>query len=95
MNELPEISSYGKYESSNYGMNTILLELKDIHLYYSYKTIVAYVDFVDGLTICKNDFSVTTGKHLNWISEDKSRRIPVDIFKIKLNAALKRQFKDQ
>ena len=90
MPELPEISSYGKYESSNYGMNTIRLDLSSLTLYYSYKTIIAYRDNKDGLVISDNDWSTTTGKHLNWILEDKSYRLDFDQFQIKLNAALKR-----
>ena len=90
MTELPSISSYGKYESSNYGMNTIRLDLSSLTLYYSYKTIVAYYDHQDGLVISDNVWSSTTGKHLNWINEDKSIRLDFDQFQIKRDAALKR-----
>ncbi|GAG12601.1 unnamed protein product [marine sediment metagenome] len=90
MTEIPNISSYGNYESSNYGMNTIRLGLSSITLYYSYKTIVAYSDFTDGLTVCDNVWSTTTGKHLNWIDDDHSIRLPFEQFEIKLQAALDR-----
>ena len=95
MRNLPSISSYGKYSSDNYGMNTVRLSFSGIVLYYSYKTIVAYDDFTDNLVVRENDFSVTTGKHLNWINDNHYSRIPGDEFEIKLQAALERQFKDQ
>lgn len=91
---LPSISSYGQYESDNYGVNTLCVDLNNIKLYYSYKTIVAYYDIADGLTVCENAWSVTTGKHLNWIDNgNKKSRLPFDEFKAKLNAALERHIK--
>jgi len=54
-------------------------------LYYSYETIIAFRD-EHGLTISKNVWSMTTGKHLNYICTDKSLRIPYEQFKAKLNA---------
>jgi len=43
-------------------------------VYFSYKTPIAFRGS-KGLIIRKNDWSVTTGKHLNWICDDKTARI--------------------
>lgn len=86
--ELPKISSYGQYASDNYGLNTLIVDLGTIRLYYSYQTIVAYWTAADGLVISKNQWSTTTGKHLSWIHPDKTRRIPYDEFTVKLQAAI-------
>ena len=64
---LPRVSGYGHYASDNYGLNTLRIDLGSLVLYYSYETIVAYYDYQDGLVVCENTWSVTTGKHLNWI----------------------------
>ena len=75
INSLPKIGSYGNYSSSNYGVHTKYIDLKNITLYYSYETIVAYEDIQDGLIVHKNIWGVTTGKHLNWINDDHSIRL--------------------
>jgi hypothetical protein len=90
MTQLPNVSSYGRYSSENYGVNTLKISVGTITFYYSYQTIVAYSDFEDGLTVCENAWGVTTGKHLNWINPDKSSRLPYDEFQNKLQKALER-----
>ena len=47
---LPTIDNYGQYSSNNYGAHTRLLRTANIDLYYSYDTIVAYRDSIDGLS---------------------------------------------
>jgi len=88
MKQLPEISSYGDYSSDNYGVNSLMVDLDTIRLYYSYKTIVAFYTVQTGLVVCKNNWSVTTGKHLNWINPDKSKRVKYDDFQVQLQSAL-------
>ena len=44
---------------------------RQIHLYFSYETIVA----VDGMASI-NDWSMTTGKFLNWLQPNKTLRVP-------------------
>lgn len=90
--ELPTITSYGDYESKNYGVNSLCVDLPGIRFYYSYKTIVAYRDFEDGLVCRQNDWATTTGKHLNWIQPDKKLRKPSEEFESMLAAALARHF---
>ena len=65
---LPIISSYGKYSSKNYGMNTIRLDFTNLTLYYSYRTLVAF-SIPSGTFVRKNSWKSTTGKHLNWVNE--------------------------
>lgn len=65
-----EIGSYGEYASVNYGVNTLRLYIKGkITLWYSYDTIVAfrYNKLFDKVQMSPNEWSTTTGKHLNWI----------------------------
>ena len=87
---LPKISNYGHYESGNYGAHTLKVDLGNMNIYYSYETIVAYSDVQDGLVCSQNAWTVTTGKHLNWIQADKKSRLPFDQFKVMLEEALKR-----
>ena len=86
--QLPTIKTYGEYSSDNYGMNTVILDMPSIRLYYSYDTIVAYSCAGDGLVVCENVWGTTTGKHLNWIHPDHSRRLDRNEFEDKLYSAL-------
>jgi hypothetical protein len=87
---LPKISSYGNYDNSNYGAHTLRVCLGNMTIYYSYETIVAYDDNQDGLVCSENQWSTTTGKHLNWIQPDKKARINGETFGAMLTEALKR-----
>ena len=89
--KLPEISSYGNYESDNYGAHTLCVDFDSFRLYYSYKTIVAFYDLQDGLVCCENVWGVTTGKHLNWIQSDKKKRVKSEQFDTMLKAMLERR----
>ena len=89
--KLPEISSYGNYASDNYGAHTLRVNFQNFRLYYSYDTIVAYDDIDDGLVCSENVWTVTTGKHLNWIEPDKKRRVEYGVFEIKLREMLERR----
>lgn len=87
---LPRISNYGHYESDNYGAHTLLVDLGEIEFYYSYKTIVAYQDVQDGLVVSENVWGVTTGKHLNWINDNKKHRVKNQEFEEMLKLAIER-----
>ncbi len=76
--KLPSISSYYDYSSKNYGVNSLMVEFESLKLYYSYDTIVAFWTPETGLKCVKNYWSTTTGKHLNAIEPDKSRRLTQD-----------------
>jgi hypothetical protein len=51
------------------------LTLGDLTVYFSYRTPIAFTTVRNGLVIRENDWSVTTGKHLNWLNPDKSLRV--------------------
>lgn len=58
---------------------TVLDTVLDITEYYSYNTLVAF-RFKGKIYCRKNDWSVTTGKFLNQIEPDKSRRFTKEEF---------------
>lgn len=74
------ISGYGNYSSRNYGVNCLLVSVGNLDLYFSYKTVIAFRSSEHGLVIRENDWSSTTGKHLNWINPDKKIRISSEEF---------------
>lgn len=86
---LPTIDSYGNYSSSNYGVNSLVVTLGDLEIYYSYKTIIAIRCYhlsqenghYSNFFVSKNYWAQTTGKHLNWIDNgDKSTRLDREDF---------------
>jgi len=87
---LPTITSYGDYSSSNYGLNSLVVTIGNLDLWFSYKTIMAFRTFEDGFHIRENDWSTTTGKHLNWINRDKSIREDSETFEKNLQQVLKK-----
>ena len=88
-NQLPTIKSYGNYSSGNYGVNTLMINIKGLTLFYSYKTIVAFEAPNTGLVVRENSWGPTTGKHLNWIDwGNKEARIPGKEFESKLKEVL-------
>lgn len=82
--ELPRFRSYGDYSSENYGVNSLEFTIGNLSVYFSYKTPVAFISARTGLVIRENDWGSTTGKHLNWIDDDKSKRISGDEFEKQL-----------
>ena len=64
-----------------------ILTIGNLTLHFSYSTIIAFENEGD-LTISKNKWSMTTGKHLNWIDEEKSKRIKQEEFEEKLKEVL-------
>lgn len=73
--QLPEIEII----KPNFTRIDMQLGLADCTIWFSYKTPIAFM--VNGkLTIRQNDWSVTTGKHLNQISKDKSERVSAEVF---------------
>ena len=75
-----KISNYGYYSSDNYGVNSLMFEdEKGNRFWYSYETLVAFM--INGeFHIMKNIWGTTTGKHLNWINNDKSIREDEETF---------------
>ena len=81
--------NYGNYSSGNYGAHTIAIDIGNITLYFSYNTIVAFRSYEHGLVISENNWGRTTGKHLNWINDNKKLRISHEEFEQKLTELLK------
>jgi hypothetical protein len=78
--------NYGNYSSNNYGVHCLAFSDKFNNTYYfSYDTLIAFIGD-NGLIIRKNVWGSTTGKHLNWIDSDKSKRVDKDIFNKELEA---------
>lgn len=91
--KLPKIVSYGQYKSGNYGAHSLRVDIGSLSVYFSYETVVAFSDEKDGkggqLVVRKNDWSTTTGKHLNWIDGgNKSARIDGEKFEQALHEKL-------
>ena len=79
---LPSFENYGEYMSENYGAHSLVFRTPKIDIYFSYKTPVAF-NAGKGLVVRQNDWSSTTGKHLNWIDgggDAKKKRISGDEF---------------
>ena len=68
----PNFYNYGNYSNDNYGTHSLCFSDSQGNRYwYSYSTLVAFR--VKGeFHIIKNYWGTTTGRHLNWIDDDKS-----------------------
>ena len=76
--------NYGKYSNSNYGSHSLAFtDNFNNDYYFSYAPLIAFRGD-EGLVIHQNDWGTTTGKHLNWIDSDKSKRVNKEVFKEKL-----------
>jgi len=82
------IWNYGNYSSDNYG-SCRAVQIGKLILYFSYETVIAFEDGCE-LTIRENDWSTTTGRHLNCINENKKIRINSDKFEKNLEKTLKK-----
>ena len=60
-------------------------DVNNVDYYFSYKTLVAFNHKSTGLVIRENLWGNTTGKHLNWIDADKSKRVDTPTFFEKLD----------
>lgn len=85
---LPTFRNYGNYSSDNYRAHSLKFTVGNLTVYFSYETPVAFWYPSTGIVIRENDWGTTTGKHLNWIDSDKSKRISGEEFEKKLNKVL-------
>ena len=86
ISDIVRFASYGNYASSNYGVNALMVQdVNKVLYYFSYKTLVAFEHVSTGLVISENIWGNTTGKHLNWIDDDKSKRVNTETFFEKLD----------
>jgi hypothetical protein len=67
---------------------TMEAHVGNMTLYFSYDTVIAFSSPKTGLVIRKNDWSTTTGKHLNAINPDKKVRINGEEFEQRLEELL-------
>lgn len=82
-NDVPKFwRYYGQYSSNNYGVHCLAFRDKDGNeFYYSYSTLVAFLVARHNRLICiQNYWSTTTGKHLNAIEPDHSKRVSKEEF---------------
>ena len=76
--------NYGNYSNKNYGSHSLAFtDNFNNDYYFSYETLIAFRGD-EGLVIRQNDWGTTTGKHLNWIDSDKSKRVNKEVFEEKL-----------
>ncbi len=73
------IYNYGNYSSDNYGSHTLCCVINGNKFYFSYETLIAF-NINGEFHIIKNYWGNTTGKHLNWINENKSIREDEETF---------------
>lgn len=65
--KLPKINTYGNYSSGNYGAHCLCVEVSNVTVWFSYKTPIAFQVGNQDRVVRQNDWSNTTGKHLNAI----------------------------
>jgi len=57
-------------------VNSADVTIGNLTVYFSYQTPIAFQTAKTGLVCRVNDWSTTTGKHLNAIQPNKAKRIP-------------------
>lgn len=80
------INGYGDTSSHN---NNIKIRLGKLELYFSYDTIVAF-QIGETLIVSENTHGKTTGRHLNIIEPDKTKRLPRAEFEQRLVSELRK-----
>ena len=82
--------NYGHYQSDNYGAHSLAVDIGTVTFYFSYDTVIGFHEAGHTRKVSENVWTVTTGKHLNWVEPVKSRRLPHDIFQKELDDCLAR-----
>lgn len=79
---LPTFENYMDYSSSNYGAHSLrFFDAEGSVFWFSYQTLIAFQKCGGPLIVRQNDWSVTTGKHLNKIDGgNKKTRLPAQAF---------------
>ena len=76
MANLPSFSTYGNYSSDNYGAHALRFDINGDTFWFSYKTLIAFQKGHGSIVVRVNDWSTTTGKHLNAVDGgDKKSRV--------------------
>jgi len=86
---LPTWQVYGNYQSGNYGAHALVFtDAAGNDFYFSYRTLVAFRKCGDRVVVRQNDWSTTTGKHLNAIDGgNKKARLSSAAFEAAYQAA--------
>lgn len=67
------------------------VDVGSLTLWFSYRTVIAYQDGWETTVVRENDWSNTTGRHLNYVDDgDKASRLPGDVFEARLATVLAR-----
>lgn len=66
--KMPEASYYC-------GKNAIRIDAGKVIVWYSYQTPIAFLIVGSSMVVRQNEWGQTTGKHLNEIDPDKSKRV--------------------
>ena len=86
--------NYGNYSSDKYGKHSLVFtDTNNNDFYFSYNTLIAFRSD-KGFFVRQNDWSTTTGKHLNWISTDKKERLTSEQFKAKYKESFGKELKE-
>lgn len=82
MKQMPEFENYMLTKGSkNYGLNSLRFFDADGNVFwFSYKTLVAFKAGAAHVVCRRNEWGPTTGKHLNAIEPDKTKRVDGETF---------------
>lgn len=73
----------------NRNTKSATVEVGDLTLHFSYETVIAFNSPFSGFVISKNIWSMTTGRHLNEIDPDKTKRVSNEVFETYLKTTLR------
>lgn len=68
--------------------NFTIVRVGSLALAFSYTTVVGYAHGWSGWVLPENVWSSTTGRHLNWLDDDHSKRLPYSEWEARLNDVL-------
>lgn len=93
---LPTWEVYTNYSSGNYGAHALrFIDADGNSFWFSYQTLVAFCKPGAGKFVRQNDWSTTTGKHLNAIDGgNKKRRLSGEAFEAKFAECFGRKVSD-
>lgn len=73
-------------------VNFTIVHLPRVNLAFSYETLIGYTKAEGhGWVLRENDWGPTTGKHLNWLDNDKTNRFKSAVFEEKVQEDLYRR----
>ena len=88
IDEKIRIDYYYRNEKNKPYPNAVGFKLGRIELYFSFNTLIAFRVPYTSMFISENIWGQTTGRHLNAIDPDKSKRLPRKEFEAKADQLL-------